>query len=166
MLTKNEGLPLAILLLLAGAFVFRRRIIVALALPLVAIAHLFLWRARIERSDEQNFARTLFDIPSQLDRLGGAMARLLGNFANVEDWGLVLLMIAVAVFFARRGRMLAAVIIVPMFVLYAGAVAVSGWDIDTMNTLAPRVLTHLLGPLFFLLRDAVQRDSVVEPRPA
>jgi hypothetical protein len=169
-LTKNEGLPLAILLLLAGTFVFRKRIVIALALPLVAIAHLFLWRARIERSDEQDFARTLFDMPSHLERLGGAMARLLGNFANVEDWGLVLLMIAVAVFFARRAHvinvMLAAAIIVPMFVLYAGAVAVSGWDLDTMNTLAPRVLTHLLGPLFYLLRDALLRDSVAEPQPA
>ena len=165
-LTKNEGLPLAILLLIAGAFVFRKRIVVALALPLVAIGHLFLWRARIERSDEQNFARTLLDIPSQLERFGGALARLLADFANVRDWGLVLLMIAVAVFFARRGRLLAAAIIVPMFALYAGAVAVSGWDVETMNALAPRVLTHLLGPLFWLLRDALLRESVAEPRPA
>ena len=165
-LTKNEGLPLAILLLIAGAFVFRKRIVVALALPLVAIGHLFLSRARIERSDEQNFARTLLDIPSQLERFGGALARLLADFANVRDWGLVLLMIAVAVFFARRGRLLAAAIIVPMFALYAGAVAVSGWDVETMNALAPRVLTHLLGPLFWLLRDALLRESVAEPRPA
>ncbi len=169
-LTKNEGLPLALLLLLAGAFVFRRRIIVALALPLVTIGHLFFWRAGIERSDEQDFARTLLDMPSHLERLGGAMARLLGNFANVEDWGLVMLMIAVAVFFARRGRMISAAIIAPMLMLYAGAVAVSGWDLDTMNSLAPRVLTHLLGPLFFLvfspLKDAAQRESVAEPQPA
>jgi len=165
-LTKNEGLPLAILLLIAGAFVFRRRIAAALALPLVAIGHLFLWRAGIERSDEQNFARTLLDVPSQLERFGSAMARLLADFANVRDWGLVLLMIAVAVFFARRGRLLAAAILLPMFVLYASAVAVSGWDVDTMNALAPRVLTHLLGPLFYLLRDAVLRESAVEPRPA
>jgi hypothetical protein len=165
-LTKNEGLPLAILLLIAGAFVFRKRTVVALALPLIATAHLFLWRAGIERSDEQNFARTLLGVPSQLERFGGSMARLFGDFANLQDWGLVLLMIAVAVFFARRGRPVAAAIIVPMFVLYASAVAVSGWDVDTMNTLAPRVLTHLLGPLFFLLKDAVQPDTVVEPQPA
>jgi hypothetical protein len=165
-LTKNEGLPLAILLLIAGAFVFRKRIVAALALPFVAVAHLFLWRAGIERSDEQNFARTLLDMPSQLERFGGSMARLLADFANVHDWGLVLIMIAAAVFFARRGRMLAAAIIVPMFVLYAGAVAVSGWGVDTMDALAPRVLTHLLGPLFYLLKNAVQPESVAEPRPA
>lgn len=160
-LTKNEGLPLAMLLLVAGAFVFRKRIVVALALPLFAIAHLLIWRARIGRSDEQNFASTLLDVPSHLERFGGAMARLFGNFANVQDWGLVMLMIAAAFFFARRGRMLAATIIVPMFVLYAGAVAVSGWDVDTMSTLAPRVLTHLLGPLFFVLKDAVRRDRAL-----
>jgi hypothetical protein len=160
-LTKNEGLPLALLLLIAGAFVFRKRIVIALALPLFAIAHLFIWRARIERSDEQNFASTLLDVPSHLERFGGSLARLLGNFGNLQDWGLLMLMIAAAFYFARRGRTLAAMIIVPMFMLYAGAVAVSGWDVETMNTLAPRVLTHLLGPLFFVLKDAVQRDSVV-----
>ena len=68
-----------------------------------------------------------------------------------------MLMIAVAFFFARRGRMLAAAIIVPMLFLYAGAVAVSPWEAGTMDALAPRVLTHLLGPLLFLFTPARNR---------
>lgn len=154
-LTKNEGLPLALLLLAAGAFVFRRRIAVALMLPAVTIAHLFLWRARIDRSDEENFGRTLLDVPAHLERLGSSFAHLFANIANVWDWGLVMVLIAVAWFFARRGRALAATIILPMLFLYASAVAVSGWDIAVMRELAPRVFTHLLGPLFFILSDAV-----------
>jgi hypothetical protein len=85
----------------------------------------------------------------------------------VQDWGLVMIMIALAFFFARRGRVVAAMIVVPMLFLYASAVAVTNWaDVDTMHALAPRVLTHLLGPLFYVLRDAVQRDTAAEPRPA
>jgi hypothetical protein len=171
-LTKNEGLPLALLLLAAGAVVFRRRIAVALILPAIAVAHLLLWRSRIDRSDEEDFARTLFDLPAQLERFGRAFATLLANIANVQDWGLVMLMIALAFVFARRGRVLGAMIIVPMLVLYASAVAVTGWaDTETMHALASRVLTHLLGPLFFVLRvavlrGAVLRDTAAAPRPA
>lgn len=156
-LTKNEGLPLAILLLVVGAFVWRKRIVRALVIPAIAIAHLFVWRARIERSDEENFARTLLDVPAQIERFADSLTRLLANIANVYDWGLAMLMIAVAFFFARRGRMLAAAIIVPMLFLYAGAVAVSPWEAGTMDALAPRVLTHLLGPLLFLFTPARNR---------
>ena len=53
--------------------------------------------------------------------------------------------------------MLAAAIIVPMLFLYAGAVAVSPWEAGTMDALAPRVLTHLLGPLLFLFTPARNR---------
>ncbi|MFL6245391.1 MAG: hypothetical protein ACJ74H_05165 [Thermoanaerobaculia bacterium] len=166
-LTKNEGLPLALLLLAAGAWVFRKRIATASIVPAIAIAHLLIWRARIERSDEENFARTLFNVPAHLDRFGQAFTRLLANVGNVHDWGLVMVMIAIAFFFARRGRGLAAMIVVPMLFLYASAVAVTNWaEVETMNALAPRVLTHLLGPLFFILRDAVQRDTAAAPRPA
>jgi hypothetical protein len=155
-LTKNEGLPLALLLLAAGAVVWRRKVVAALIIPAIAIAHLFIWRARIDRSDEENFAATLLNVPEQIERFAGSFARLLANIANVQDWGLVMVMIALAFFFARRGRALAAMIIVPMLFLYASAVAVTGWEIDTMNALAPRVLTHLLGPLFFILELGVR----------
>jgi hypothetical protein len=158
-LTKNEGLPFALLLLVAGAFVLRKRIAIALAPPLLVIAHLLLWRTRIARSDEQDFARTLLDVPSHLERFAGSLTRLLGDFADVREWGWALLMIAIAFFFARRGRALAALIVVPMLVLYAAAVAVSGWKLDVMHGLAPRVLTQLLGPLFFVLREAIFTSS-------
>lgn len=169
-LTKNEGLPLALLLLAAGAIVFRRKIVVALVPPLLAIAHLFVWRARIERSDEENFARTILDLPSHLDRFGAAMARLFANVAAVQDWGLVMVMIALSWLLARRAHAVgiaqAAAIVVPMLMLYAAAVAVTGWDVDAMRSLAPRTLTHLLGPLFFVLASALDRERSASSRTA
>jgi hypothetical protein len=46
-LTKNEGVPYALVLFAAGVFVFRRRIFVSAPSLIVAIATLFLWRSRI-----------------------------------------------------------------------------------------------------------------------
>ena len=54
-------------------------------------------------------------------------------------------------------------IVVPMLLLYASAVAVTGWaHIETMDALAARVLTHLLGPLFFLLRPREVDEAAVD----
>jgi hypothetical protein len=159
-LTKNEGLPLALLLLAAGAFVFRRKIAVALVPPVIAIAHLLAWRMRIERSDEENFARTILCLPAHLDRFGSAVARLLADVFVVQDWGLLMLLAALAWLLARRDRLLAATIVVPMLLLYAAAVAVTGWDLETMHDLAPPTLTHLLGPLFCVLASAMDRVFV------
>lgn len=51
-LTKDEGLPLALLLLAIGTVVFRRRIAISLVPVAVALAHLFVWRARITPGSE------------------------------------------------------------------------------------------------------------------
>jgi hypothetical protein len=162
-LTKNEGLPLALLLLAAAAIVWRRRMAAALIAPAIAIAHLFFWRARIDRSDEEDFMRTLFDLPAHLERFAGALAHFVMTVADLRHWGLVMVMIAVAFFFARGQRVLAAMIVVPMVLLYAAAVAVAPWEIDGMADNVPRLLTHLLGPMFVVLRDAVQRDTAAAP---
>jgi hypothetical protein len=131
-LTKNEGLPLALLLLAIGAFVFRERIVVALAPVAIAIAHLFVWRSRIARSDEQDFARTIFDLPQHLDRFAGSLAGLLSNVAAWRDWGLFLVAVVIAAIVLAvrkqwRPLALAGALIVPMLLLYAAAHAVAPW---------------------------------------
>ena len=138
----------------------------AAVMPGIAVAHLFVWRARIDRSDEENFARTMLDLPSHLDRFGQSLGKLLANIAVVENWGLVLVMMALAWFLAKRGRALAAVIVLPMLVLYATAVSVTAWPVDTMDGLAPRALTHLLGPLFFVLASALKDRAVARSEPS
>lgn len=155
-LTKNEGLPLALLLLAIGAFVFRARIAIALAPVAIAIAHLFVWRSRIARSDEEDFARTIFDLPQHLDRFASSLGGLLSNIVVVRDWGLFLIAVVLAavVLAARkqwRPLALAGAVIVPMLLLYAAVYAVAPWELRGMGEhLAPRVITHLLGPVFFL----------------
>jgi len=163
-LTKNEGLPLALLLLAIGAFVFRARISIALAPVAIAVAHLFVWRSRIARSDEEDFARTIFDLPRHLDRFAGSLAGLLSNVAAWRDWGLFLVAVVLAaiVLAARkqwRPLALAGAVIAPMLLLYAAVYAVAPWDLRGMSDhLAPRVFTHLLGPTFFLWNATLERN--------
>lgn len=161
-LTKNEGLPLALLLLGIGAFVFRRRIAIALAAPAIAIAHLWIWRSRIARTDEEDFARTILELPRRLDRFAGALRELLANVFAWHDWGLFLVAVVVAAIVLALRRewrplRLAGAVIVPMLLLYAAVYAVTPWDLSGMrDSLAPRAMTHLLGPLFFLWSSALR----------
>jgi hypothetical protein len=163
-LTKNEGLPLALLLLGIGAFVFRARVAVALAPVAIAVAHLFVWRSRIARSDEEDFARTILSLPQHLDRFAASLGGLLANVAALRDWGLFLVAVTIAaIVLAMRRRWrpltLAGALIAPMLLLYAAVYAVSPWEQDGLTEhLAPRVLTHLLGPAFFLWNAMLDRS--------
>jgi hypothetical protein len=55
---------------------------------------------------------------------------------------------------------LAGVVVVPALLLYAAVYAVSPWDVDSMGAnIAPRLLTHVLGPLFFVWSRATLARS-------
>jgi hypothetical protein len=152
------------LLLGIGAFVFRARIAVALAPVVIALAHLFVWRSRIARSDEEDFARTILSLPQHLDRFAASLGGLLSNAAALRDWGLFLVAVAIAaIVLAAQKRWrplaLAGALIVPMLLLYAAVYAVSPWELRGLTEhLAPRVLTHLLGPAFFLWNATLDRS--------
>lgn len=158
-LTKSEGLPLAALLLALGAFAFRRRLLLALAPVAIAAGSLLLWRTWIERSDENPFASLVFQLPAH----GGRFALFLQSFAEeivrFSMWGgLGLAFLAALLWLVRRRRWTtvgaALAMMVPMLLLYAAVVAVTDWTPDVMIDLAPRLLTHLLGPVFFTLAAA------------
>lgn len=74
-----------------------------------------------------------------------------------HDWGFLWLSVALAaatLLVRRNWRPLtiASAVILPMVVLYAATFAVTTWDQTVLTgDLAPRVLTHLLGPAFFVL---------------
>ncbi|MFP5247518.1 MAG: hypothetical protein ACLGH0_12565, partial [Thermoanaerobaculia bacterium] len=105
-----------------------------------------------------DFARTIFTLPQHLDRYIDSLGALFSNVFALHDWGLLLIAALTATFFARK-RMLALAIILPMLALYAGVFAVTTWELSVMTgNLAPRVLTHLLGPIFFLLSSAREVD--------
>jgi hypothetical protein len=155
-LTKSEGLPLAALLLVAGAFVFRKRIVVAAAPFAVSAGALLLWRAKIHRSDEAPFAKLVFDWAQHLRSLRGTLAAFGEQLYNVANWGgfWIAVVIALAILSVRkewRTVALTTAVLIPMIALYAVSIAVTDFDLAQMDGLARRLLTHLLGPAIYAL---------------
>jgi len=153
-LTKSEGLPLALLLFLIAAFVFRRRIAVA-AVPLfIAIGTLLAWRSGVPSSDEQPVVRQIVTIPRHVHELVLYLVRFAHQSMAFESWGAlwIAFFIAIVVLALRRERrtlLLVGATMLPMITLYAAVVAVSGWDPIAFESGAPRLLTHLLAPAFY-----------------
>jgi hypothetical protein len=160
-LTKSEGLPLALLLLGVGAFVFRMRIIIAAAPLAASTAALWFWRARVaERSDEAHFTKLVFDWRAHLVSLRGTLAAFAEQAIAFRNWGVLwiaFLAAIVVLIVCRKWRDLAlsAAVVVPMIALYAVVIAVTDFELARMDGLARRLLTHLLGPAFYAIAAAV-----------
>ncbi len=166
-LTKSEGLPLAFLLLVVAGFIYRKRIVLA-AVPLaVSTTALLVWRTRIQRSDENPFAAMVFRLPDHLDRFRNFLVGFAEQPLELRTWGVIwiaFIIAAVALVLRKQLRPLAlsTAVIAPMIVLYAAVVAVTDWPPDIIVGLAPRLLTQLLGPAFYVIAAALSlRD--VEP---
>jgi hypothetical protein len=166
-LTKNEGLPLAVILLLAGAFVYRRRFWPALVPFGVAIAALFTWKHRIPHGSEEDLAALLPTLPRHLDRLPGAIAGMARHLVT-PVWGFfwiaVLLALLVLAWQRRREALLPAFVIGGAFTLYIAVYTVTTWvQSDLINSSADRVLMHVVGPGLFVLSRLVRRDPPESP---
>ncbi|HUP61772.1 MAG TPA: hypothetical protein VNA69_15280 [Thermoanaerobaculia bacterium] len=162
-LTKNEGLPFAVVLLGVSVSRLRARAILA-ATPLgIAAAALFLWRTRIDPTDEARF--TLSALPERLDRLGDALLIFARHAVAFPDWGLFWIAVfAAGAFLAwqRRWRplLIGAATIVPMIAIYLIMFVVSDWNTaDLVNSTAPRLLTHFIGPAMLLLGHASREND-------
>lgn len=155
-LTKNEGLPLALILLAAGAFVFRRRVGAALVPLGVTIAALFVWKHRIPHGGEEDLGALLPTLPHQLHRLPGAIAGLAMHLV-APPWGLFWCAVAVALIGlawqgARREVVLPSFVIGAAVLLYVAVYTVTTWvQIDLINSSADRVLMHVVGPALWML---------------
>jgi hypothetical protein len=155
-LTKNEGLPLAFVLLVAGAFVFRRRLLPALVPLAIALVTLVTWRRNIPKGGDEDLAVLLPTLPQKLDRLPGALAGV-GQHLVAPPWGLFWFAVAVAfvvLSLQRRRRELAlsAAVIGGGLAFYIAAYTVTTWiQPDLINSSADRLLMHLAGPALFAL---------------
>jgi hypothetical protein len=170
-LTKSEGLPLAALLLVIGAFVYRRRLVVALAPFTVAGGSLLLWRRVVERSDENPFASMVFELPAHAGRFALFIGDLLQQLVSFHLWGgLGLAFAGSLLLLVRRQNWKVAgsvvSVLVPMVLLYAAVVAVTDWEADVMIDLAPRLVTHLLGPAFYAIAAAWPMSTAAANRSA
>ena len=158
-LTKSEGFPAAVLLLALGAITFRRRIAIAAAPLIVTLGALFIWRARVPRSDESPFARLILDLPSHRTRLFEFLAAFARQPFSLRTWGILwlLFLVAMAVLMIKREwrpLLITGAVILPMVLLYSAVVAVTDWEPGVIVALAPRLLVHLLGPAFYAIASA------------
>lgn len=156
-LTKNEGLPLALLLLAAGVMIWRGRIVAALAPFGVALATLLVWRLRVDPTDDDRLISLLPTLPDRLERFVPAVTGLVRHAAAFDRWGLFWMAVAVSagLLAARRQWrlvVLPASLIAGMSCVYIAAYMVTTWPLhDHVEASADRLLMHFIGPAVFLI---------------
>lgn len=152
-LTKNEGLPIAIILLVAGGFVFGRRVLLSLAPFAVAAIALLVWRGLVPASDEENLPRLLTGIQHHIDRLVPAVARFIAHACTMQWWGLFwIAAVAAAIYVGTRELKLPLYIAGAIFALYVAVYMVTTWNmLELMNASADRLLMHMIGPVIYII---------------
>jgi hypothetical protein len=166
-LTKSEGLPFALVFLVIGAFVFRKRIVIPAITSVIAAMALFVWRARIPAGDEEDILRMLPTIFGKLHHLGDALAAFPAHMFLFPRWGLFWIAVVIAAVLAwrldRRAARVAISVIVAMLAVYAGVYVATDWVVsDLIAVTADRLLMHVIAPALFLLALAsstVQRTK-------
>jgi len=163
-LTKSEGLPFALVFLVIGAFVFRKRIVMPAIITSIAAAALLIWRMRIPAGDEEDILRMLPTIPDKLHHLGAALAAFPRHMLLFSSWGLFWIAVVIAAVMAlrvdRRAAVLAIAVIVSMLAVYTGVYVATEWIVlDLIAVTANRLLMHVIAPALFLLALAVQRTK-------
>jgi hypothetical protein len=164
-LTKSEGLPLALVFLVVGAFVFRERILAPAITTFVATAALIVWRLRIPAGDEEDVFRLLPTIPEKLHRLGMALAAFPRHMLLMPRWGIFwIAVIVAAIIAARMGRpaRLAIAAIVSILAVYTAVYVTTAWiPSELIAVTADRLLMHIIGPALFLLALILPANSAL-----
>jgi hypothetical protein len=160
-LTKNEGLPFAMILLAAGAFVFRKRITSSAIVAGTAAVALFVWRARIPPGGEEDIIGLLPTIPQKLHNLRAALAAFPRHMIAFSSWGAFWVAVIIAAAFAirvdRRAATIAIAVIASMLAVYCGVYVATEWVVtDLIAVTANRLLMHLAAPALFLLALGAQ----------
>jgi hypothetical protein len=167
-LTKSEGLPLALVFLVIGAFVFRKRIVTPAIITTVATAALIVWRLRIPAGDEEDVFRLLPTIPEKLHRLGIAIAAFPRHMLLMPRWGIFWIAVIVAAVVARRVReaRLAVAVVASILAIYTAVYVTTAWiPSELIAVTADRLLMHVIAPSLFLLALAI-RATERSGRPA
>ena len=156
-LTKSEGLPFALIMLMVGAVVFRRRIAVPALMAALGIAALLAWRHGIPRGDEEDLLRLLPSITQKAGRIPDAIATFGGHLVELRSWGLFWVAVGAGAIAEsqRRGVRLAIVIIALVAGVYLAVYVATSWHMaDLIHASASRLLLHLIGPALFILASA------------
>jgi hypothetical protein len=169
-LTKNEGLPFALLLVVLAAVVWRRDVLRALPPFAVALAALMVWRLRVEPTDDDPLVALLPTIGERLDRLIPAATEFVSRAFEFDRWGLFWpAVIGAAVVLVLRGQWrevsLPATVIAGMTAAYVAAYMVTPWQlVDHINASADRLLMHFIGPAAWLIASFARSRYSHDPR--
>ena len=169
-MTKNEGLPLSLILWMAAIAVWIsdaqarrwRRLLAGTALFTVALGTVFAWRKRVPLSDEQDFISQLVALPEKLDRLVPATGRTLSHLFTFNEWGLFWPAVLVATIVLIRRREWRTLAICAWFFFAFGAMYVAVfvttvWEMmPLIDQATPRLLMHFVGPGMVLLAMSVK----------
>lgn len=163
-LTKSEGLPLALVFLVIGAFVFRKRILTPAIITSVATAALLVWRLRIPAGDEEDVFRLLPTIPEKLHRIGIAVAAFPRHMLLMPRWGILWIAVIVAAIIAtrfdRRAAWLAIAVITSILAVYTAVYVTTAWiPSELIAVTADRLLMHVIAPSLFLLALAIRASE-------
>jgi hypothetical protein len=162
-LTKSEGLPIALVFLAIGAFVFRKRILTPAIIAFATTAALIIWRWRIPAGDEEDVFRLLPTIPEKLHRIGIAMAAFPRHMLLMSRWGILWIAVIVAATIAARidrRAWLAIAVIAAMLASYAAVYVTTAWiPSELIAVTADRLLMHVIAPSLFLLALTLRAKS-------
>lgn len=157
MLTKNEGLPFALLLFLAAIAIHRVRAAATLVPMLAAIGGLAMWHSRIPPSDVDDLAARMPLLPQRLERIGPAIARIASHMIAFPVWGLFWIAVAIGCAFAIRRRLLLPLYtLAGMLGLYLVTYVVHTWPLaNIVDSSIDRLLMHLVAPALFVIAAAL-----------
>ncbi|HEX3579007.1 MAG TPA: hypothetical protein VHY33_10630 [Thermoanaerobaculia bacterium] len=159
-LTKSEGLPLALVFLGIGAFVLRKRILTPAVIVVIATAALIIWRLRIPAGDEEDVFRLLPTIPEKLHRIGVAVAAFPRHMLLMPRWGIFWIAVIVAAIVATRidrRAWLAIAAIASILAVYTAVYVTTAWiPSELIAVTADRLLMHVIAPSLFLVALATR----------
>jgi hypothetical protein len=162
-LTKSEGLPLALVFLAIGAFVFRKRILAPAIIASVATLSLIVWRLRIPAGDEEDVFRPLPTIPEKLHRIGIAIAAFPRHMLLMPRWGIFWIVVIVAAVVAariERRAWIAIAVIASILAMYTAVYVTTAWiPSELIAVTADRLLMHVIAPSLFLLACATRAKA-------
>ena len=152
-LTKNEGLPIAIVLLILWITSIRRDIGRAAIPFVIALSALLFWRQHVPMTDEEPIVSLLATLPHHLDRLGLALGSFLAHTLAASRWGLLWVAVVGALgLLLWRREWQAPAIVASIVAVYVLVYVITGWNMrDLIENSADRLLMHLIGPALFAI---------------
>jgi hypothetical protein len=164
-LTKNEGLPFALLLLAPALAVYRLRIGAALVPLGAATLALFAWHARLPPTDVDDLLARLPLLGQRLARLGPAIARVASHMVALPMWGAFWIAVALCCALAAWRRMfLPLYVLVGMLAIYVVTYMVHTWPLaNIVDSSIDRLLMHLIAPALFVIAAALAPRAPAPP---